>query len=116
MSKKFFATLVSFFFAPLTLLCVAFFYHNVLLTFLLLVIISSLAIIFNSNTRVALTLWLTATILGPLAEVFAIHFGAWHYALASKPLSIPIWLAPCWGLAGIFFYNLSKRLEDRLNK
>jgi hypothetical protein len=46
-----------------------------------------------------------AAVLGPLAEVIAIHFGVWSYA---NPfiLGIPMWLPLAWGLCIIFMKRL----------
>jgi len=100
----------------LTLFEVSLFWHRVWLTFVLLELTSALAIYFSSNRIVTFYLWICVSLGGPVAEIVAIHFGAWKYTLASQPLTIPLWLSPCWGLAGIFFYNVSKRIESTLNK
>ena len=99
-----------------TLFEVAFFWHHLWLTFILLMLTSAWAIYFSDNKVLVFYLWLSASVGGPIAETFAIHFGAWHYALPNHHATIPIWLAPCWGLAGVFFYNVSKRLERILKQ
>lgn len=100
----------------LTLFEVSLFWHHVYLTLLLLELTSAVAIYFSSNRIVTLYLWICVSLGGPVAEIVAIHFGAWHYSLPTHALMIPLWLSPCWGLAGIFFYNVSKRIESILNK
>jgi hypothetical protein len=49
-----------------------------------------------------------AFILGPVAELFAIAFGAWNYA---QPFYfIPTWLPLLWGIAALIVKNLSETL------
>ena len=76
-------------------LSVSLFYHNNLLVLILVLI----------GCAVGLGLWhekedvgcfVIVVIVGPIAEIVAIHFGAWTYANPSF-LGIPIWLIPLYG-------------------
>ena len=55
-------------------------------------------------------LWLVVAVLGPAAEYLCIWGGAWHYRVTADHLLVPLWLAPCWGLAGLFFVTLGMML------
>ncbi|MBI4173970.1 MAG: DUF2878 family protein [Candidatus Aenigmarchaeota archaeon] len=51
-------------------------------------------------------LFLSGAILGSLAEMAAVSFGAWQYA-APDIAGIPLWLPMLWGLAFIFCARLA---------
>ena len=47
-----------------------------------------------------------ASIIGPLAEIVCIHFGAWAYFNPSA-MGIPVWLPLAWGFAGLLTYRFA---------
>jgi hypothetical protein len=81
--------------------------------FATLMILSAIIISVSVDRKVVARIWIIAFIAGPLAETLAIHFGAWRYAFPTDPFTIPLWLAPCWGLSGVFFYYLILRLSKQ---
>ncbi len=54
-----------------------------------------------------LVFYLVMLIIGPIAEAFAINFGAWTY---TNPvfIGVPIWLFFVWGNAGLFVIKLKE--------
>jgi len=50
-------------------------------------------------------LFIICAVSGAAAEVIAIAFGAWTYALPNI-LGIPLWLIPLWGTAAVFIKRL----------
>lgn len=56
--------------------------------------------------------FLTTAIAGPLAEITAIHFGAWEYTYPVLA-GIPLWLPLVWGGAGLFISSLTMHLSTR---
>ena len=48
----------------------------------------------------ALSIFVAAAIVGPLAEGISVHCGAWQYASPTF-LGIPMWLPLAWGLATV---------------
>jgi hypothetical protein len=76
-----------------------------------------LLVIYLAMTAVLLWCWHTQGdlfyffvpfLLGPLAEIFAVHFGAWHYT--DSYFEIPIWLPFAWGIAMIFMKKTAEAL------
>ena len=64
---------------------------------------------------IALALWhkkhdlirfLAAAVLGPVAEIIAIQYGAWYYSNPSF-LGIPAWLPLLWGFAGVMIARIT---------
>ncbi len=45
-----------------------------------------------------LIFFLTGAVVGPVAEIVCVHFGAWQYVTPSF-LGIPVWLPVAWGFA-----------------
>lgn len=98
--------------APLTaLMIVSLTWKHPWVALILLMCLSTYVVLYGEEKKVAFLIWLIATIAGPIAETIAIHFGAWHYTNPTNQMTIPLWLAPCWGLAGLFFLKLSILLE-----
>jgi len=91
-----------------TLCVVAFLRHNEILSLILLCCISAFMIILDGNKH-AIVLFFVVFIFGPLAEAFAIHFGAWSYDMVSF-LGFPLYLAFVWVNAGLFIRNLDLRI------
>jgi len=54
---------------------------------------------------------LICTLLGPLAEAVAIALHAWTYP-RPQLLGFPLWLAPLWGIAGLFFIAVEHLLGE----
>jgi hypothetical protein len=50
-------------------------------------------------------LFFVAGVFGAFAEVVAVLFGAWTYAVPS-PIGIPYWLPLLWGLAALFLRHM----------
>tara|TARA_Y100000034_G_C6526451_1_gene226723 strand:+ start:54 stop:401 length:348 start_codon:yes stop_codon:yes gene_type:complete len=75
-------------------LIVYFFRQNSLLFFLLLVIIILANRLWHKEHDYIF--FIIGAILGPFAEIIAIHYGVWSYANPTF-LGIPIWLPLVWG-------------------
>jgi hypothetical protein len=58
---------------------------------------------------------LLCAVLGPIAEIIAIAFGAWAYT-ESQIFGVNFWLAPLWGIATLFFISLSRLLGENFEK
>lgn len=54
---------------------------------------------------------LVVLILGPIAEAVAMAFEAWSYPLPVI-LGFPLWLAPVWGCASLFFLALGELVNE----
>jgi hypothetical protein len=68
----------------------------------------SVLVLCRWHTRIDLFIYAVGFVLGPAAEMVAIHFGAWEY---SKPLFvIPLWLPPLWGIAAVMMRRLAETL------
>jgi uncharacterized membrane protein YoaT (DUF817 family) len=71
-------------------------------------VVMSILVLCRWHTRSDLFLYSIAFVLGPAAEVVAIHFGAWEYA---EPfLLIPLWLPPLWRIAAVVMRRLAETL------
>ncbi len=103
-TKNFLMTLC----AIATLLVVAFLRHYIIFSLVLLFLISFSMIKLDGNKN-AIWLFLAVFFLGPLTEIFAIHFGAWTYQ-SPMILGVPLYLAFVWGNAGLFIRNLDLRI------
>lgn len=92
-----------------TLVTVAFL-RNWVVVSLVLLAITSIVMIYLSDVKNVSKIYLYVFILGPLAEAFAIYFGAWTY---SNPviIGIPLYLPFVWGSAGVFISNLAYRMS-----
>ena len=64
------------------------------------------------NKKAAVKVWLFGAVLGPVMEMLTIWCGAWQYSKTDF-FNIPLWLAPMWGLAALFFARrtMSRRME-----
>lgn len=83
------------------------------MNFILLFVLIVLSVL-TLKTRVKkgdVHLFFTAAVLGPLAEIVAIYFGAWSYTNPTF-LGIPMWLPLAWGL----FIVTVRRLSEALTK
>ena len=68
----------------------------------------SLLVLWRWHTRSDLIIYGVGFVLGPAAEVVAVHFGAWEYA---KPLLLlPLWLPPVWGITAVLMRRLTQTL------
>lgn len=54
---------------------------------------------------------LICTFFGPIAEAIAIAFKAWTYN-DYQVIGVPVWLAPLWGIACLFFISTSLFLGE----
>lgn len=87
------------------ILAISFFYaNNLLLTAVLLVIlIATLKVWYRPRD---IHFFIAAVIVGPIAEIVAVHFGAWQYT-NSTVLGIPLWLPLAWGLIVVLIKRLA---------
>jgi len=58
-----------------------------------------------------LYLFIVAGILGAIAEIIAVQFGAWNYANPSS-IGVPYWLPLLWGMAAIFLKRFNLQIEN----
>ena len=98
-------------FAVLTVLIAIFFYKNILLAALLLIIVSLVGLL-KWKSRMTLIIFTAGAILGPIAEIVAVHYGVWSYSLINF-FNIPSWLIPVWGNAAVFVYHISLEIKNR---
>ena len=91
-------------FGILTLTIVILLYKTIFIATIALII---LAIINLSiwKSKIMLKLFIFGSLFGTLAEIIAIYFGVWDYAL-SNLINIPLWLIPLWGCAAMFIYRI----------
>jgi hypothetical protein len=92
-----------------SLLVVALFWGHALETAFFLFCIDALALLYFKRRRLLFS-YLFGFFFGPLAEVVAIHAGAWTYA-APQFFGMPLWLPFLWGSAVItfaYFYDLKR--------
>ena len=91
-------------------LCIAlasFIWHRPIALFLCYLIIS-IIMLCNWHSKSDLVFYFVAFVLGTIADLLAVHFGAWEY---SKPFFlIPIWLPFLWGITGLFIKKISETL------
>ncbi len=50
--------------------------------------------------------FVSGAIIGPVAEIIAIYFGAWHYTNPTQ-LGIPIWLPLAWGIFTVMIVRIA---------
>ena len=100
--------------SPITLIATAFLWRQPLILVLILFIVSAYILLYKQH-KLKYIIFFTGFILGPLSEIFVMHFGAWNY---TEPhfLNIPIWLPFLWGNAGLFFYFLTEQYKLKLDK
>lgn len=98
---------------PAALAVDCFLWRQPILATVLLLILSGLAIWIYGNIKVGFFIWLTGVVLGPVAEIIAVWFGAWSYALPLPYVEIPLWLPATWGLAGLFFARITGKLNKK---
>jgi uncharacterized membrane protein YoaT (DUF817 family) len=60
------------------------------------------------HTREDLFFYLVPFVVGPSAEIIAIHGGAWSYA--EPQWYIPVWLPLGWGISGLFMKKAARAL------
>lgn len=59
------------------------------------------------HTRHDIYFFVTGAIVGPLAEILCINFGAWQYTNPTF-LGIPVWLPFAWGLATMLIKHIAE--------
>ncbi len=69
----------------------------------------------QNGGKARIILFITCSLLGPLAETIAIVFGQWNYTHVDIFVT-PLWLFPLWGCAGLYMHGLGKRLEKHFEK
>jgi hypothetical protein len=92
-----------------TLLIPALLFSNPILC-LILISCVSLCLIFLDGSKNIIRFFIVVAISGSLAEIVAIHFGAWQYKNTFF-LGIPYYLPFTWGNAGIFIKFLTKKYK-----
>lgn len=88
------------FFALASLVLVILFYENTALLTLLLFLLSIVGLYIH-HTRKFFKVFIFSLFFGAIAEIVAIHFGAWSYAVPDFA-GIPYWLPFLWGFAGLY--------------
>ena len=68
------------------------------------------ALIFHYRSSILIPITIFCMLFGALAELFAVHNGAWAYSV-SNFFDIPIWLFILWGNAGLFIYRTAIEFE-----
>lgn len=96
-------------FAFLSLAFSILFYKNVILASTLIAIVSIVGLI-KWKSWTTLAIFIFAAILGPLSEIWAVHFNVWSYSLANF-FNIPFWLFILWGNAACFIYQTAKEFH-----
>ncbi len=81
----------------------------------LLLLILAAVMIADNYKRSRIALFVIVAIFGPIAEAVAIYFGQWSYAHIDIG-SVPLWLFPLWGCAGLYIEGLSVRLSRKFDK
>lgn len=66
------------------------------------------AMLVRWHTKPDVTALLLGALLGPMAEIPAIHSGAWSYS--SGEMLIPLWLPLAWGVAGLCLKKITEVL------
>ena len=56
-------------------------------------------------------LYITCAILGSIAEMIAIYFGAWKYATPTV-FGIPMWLPFVWGNAALYIVRMNRVINN----
>jgi len=97
-----------------TLAVTAYTWQNILLTIVLLSVFG-LVTLFVERSKSAVIMYFTAFILGPLAEVWLIHAGAWEYTQPTL-LGIPLWLPFLWGNASLTLNRINIYLQSVFKK
>lgn len=92
-----------------SLMCVYALWQQPLLLFFVMIFISIFTL-WIYDFRFIRT-FLFVSLMGPIAEIIAMHAGAWKYVQPSF-LSVPIWLFPLWGMAGICFLAVAVYYKD----
>jgi hypothetical protein len=87
------------------------FYHRNLFLAIILAIIS-FAFIKMWNTKHDTVFYFIAAVIGPLAEIVCIHFGAWEYSNPSF-LGIPAWLPFVWGISFLSIRRVSETIIQK---
>ncbi|MFH1211400.1 MAG: hypothetical protein V1659_00545 [Candidatus Woesearchaeota archaeon] len=82
------------------------FYKNNFLATILLILAWATGIAFWHKKH-DIFFFVTGAIIGPLAEILCIHFGAWQYFNPSF-LGIPAWLPLAWGLATMLIKRIAE--------
>ena len=78
------------------------------LILLLAIIVTGALMLYRWHSPDDLRFFFLGLILGPLAELPAVHFGAWSY---SEPLYlVPIWLPFLWGAVALVLRKSSEAL------
>jgi hypothetical protein len=90
-------------FAILTLMIPILFYKNVVLATTLLLIVAVIGLS-KWKSKLTLAIFVFGAIFGGVAEILAIYFGIWSYAVTNL-WNIPSWLLIVWGNAAAFIYQ-----------
>jgi len=96
-------------FAGLNLGIVIYFYKNILLTTILVGLVAVTGLV-KWKSKITLTIFIFSALFGALAEIVAISFGVWNYALPNF-YNIPFWLFILWGNAAAFIYQTALEIK-----
>ena len=97
-----------------SLISVAFLWQRPILLLLVMLTLTALIMKLRVNNSF-ITIYFIGFLFGPIAEVIAIHYGAWKYA-ESASAGIPVWLPFLWGNAALFIVNTYLLLAQPLKK
>lgn len=92
--------------AFLTLLVPSFLGKNQVISCLVLFVIGLIMLSIDWRKK-NFIFYFAILISGPIAEAFAIYFGAWNYT-SPVFIGIPIWLFFVWGNAGLYVVKLKE--------
>lgn len=95
-------------FFSLGVLIISLGYMNNYLTGVLLLVLLGLELIVW-HEKMDILIFFVGAIVGPIAEVIAIAFGAWNYANPTV-FGIPIWLPLAWGIITLSINRISNTL------
>lgn len=91
---------------PVGILCLATLYRQSLLLAAVLVGLAVIVVLIAPREGDVVVL-LGGAVLGPIAEIVAVRFGAWSYHTPDF-LGVPIWLPIAWGLATLIIKRIGE--------
>ncbi len=110
MHKSFHSFFIACLIGLASLLATSFLWKCPLLLAGILLLLSVYFVLMRKNVE-DFYLFFVAGILGAFAEIVAVLFGAWTYAVPS-PIGVPYWLPLLWGLAALFLRHMYLFIHD----
>ncbi|MHC4472030.1 MAG: hypothetical protein ACYS99_13815 [Planctomycetota bacterium] len=95
---------------PIGIACVAALNDRTLALAGILVVLAAVTLLLDPRRGDA-WVFTGGAVLGPVAEIIAVEFGAWTYATHDF-LGIPLWLPVGWGLATLLIKRISEGLLE----